>query len=206
VHVELAQDQGLAHTLADLGSGLGLPMAPFWFGDGTLPLDWSSIVPLRYLGAGFRPRPQLVVVGTSAQVPREQLVEFGRLVHAVADRSPRRIALVASVDQGHAHAADGPYGYNPASAIFDALLQEIVRSGRLEQLLAIDDELEAAAMPDSLQALLVLYGAVQGRPFSCQLRSYELFHYFSGLCATIDLAPAPAITQENTDRPVSQMP
>lgn len=192
VQVELEQDQALSQTIADLAGDLGLPVAPFWFGDGTLPLDWSSIVPLRFLGAGLRPLPRLVVIGTSSQVPREQLVTFGRMLRAVADASLRRIALVASVDQGHAHAVDGPYGYSPASADFDALLQTIVASGDLEQLLAIDEELEAAAMPDSLQAMLVLYGALQGRPFRSALRSYEVYHYFSGLCATFELDPASA--------------
>lgn len=187
--VDLACDRELALALADVGAAARAPVAPYWFGDGTLPLDWSTVIPLRYLGAGLRPRPRLVVVGPSGSVPRPQLVAFGEALRAVADASPRRVALVASVDQGHAHAADGPYGYDPASARFDALLQEIIAAGRLEQLLDLDEEFVAAAMPDSVESLLILYGAVRGGPFSCALRSYELFGYFGGLCATVDLGP-----------------
>lgn len=188
--VDLACDRELALTLADVGAAARVPVAPYWFGDGTLPLDWSTVIPLRYLGAGFRPRPRIVVVGPSGSVPRPQLVTFGQALRAVADASPRRIALVASVDQGHAHAEEGPYGYDPASALFDALLQEIIAEGRLERLLDLDEEFVAAAMPDSVESLLILYGAVSQEPFRCALRSYELFGYFGGICATVDLGPA----------------
>lgn len=188
--VELLCDRDFALGLADVAAAARLPVAPYWFGDGTLPLDWSTIIPMRYLGASFRPRPRLVVVGPSGGVPRPQLVAFGQALRAVADAAPRRVALVASVDQGHAHAEDGPYGYDPASALFDALLQEIIVAGRLEQLLELDEEFVAAAMPDSIEALLILYGAVHRDGFRCTLRSYEVFGYFGGLCATLELGPA----------------
>jgi aromatic ring-opening dioxygenase LigB subunit len=192
VLVEMRTDQELAFALVDRGAHAGLPVLPYWFGDGTLPLDWSTIVPMRYLGARFRPRPRLVVVGPSAHVPRQQLVAFGQVLRAAAEASPARIALVASVDQGHAHAESGPYGYDPASALFDAMLQEMLAEGRLDRLMDLDEELEAAAMPDSVQSLLVLHGALGARPCGCSLRSYEVYGYFGGICATFDLAPAEA--------------
>jgi aromatic ring-opening dioxygenase LigB subunit len=189
--VRLACDRELALAIVEEGASVGAPVAPYWFGDGTLPLDWSTIIPLRYLGAGFRSRPRLVVVGPSGSVPRPKLVAFGEALRAAADASPTRVALVASVDQGHAHSADGPYGYNPASAIFDTLLQQIIAEGRLERLLELDEEFVDAAMPDSVESLLILYGAVRPGGFSCALRSYELFGYFGGLCATVTFGPAP---------------
>lgn len=185
--VDLACDRELAFALANAAAEARIPVAPYWFGDGTLPLDWSTIVPLRYLGAGFRPRPRLVVVGPSGSVPRPQLVAFGQALRAVADGGPRRVALVASVDQGHAHDPEGPYGFDPASAQFDAQLQEILAEGRLERLLDLDEEFVAAAMPDSVESLLVLYGAVRGGPFRCTLRAYERYGYFSGICATVTI-------------------
>jgi aromatic ring-opening dioxygenase LigB subunit len=185
--VELACDRELAVDLANAGGTAGVPVAPYWFGDGTLPLDWSTIVPLRYLGAGFRPRPRLVVVGPSGSVPRPQLVAFGRALRAVADASPRRVALVASVDQGHAHDPEGPYGYDPASAVFDLVMQNLIAAGRLEELLELDEAFVEAAMPDSVESLLVLYGAVSGGPFRCELRCYERYGYFSGITATVAL-------------------
>jgi aromatic ring-opening dioxygenase LigB subunit len=188
--VELLGDQELAFALADGGIAAGLPVLPYWFGDGTLPLDWSTIVPLRYLGAGFRPRPRLVVVGPSASVPGPQLVAFGRALRAALDASPRRVALVASVDQAHTHTEDGPYGYDSAAAVFDAMLQEMFEEGRLDRLLELDEGLVAAAMPDSVQSLLVLHGALGEQSAGCTLRAYERFGYFSGICATFELAPS----------------
>lgn len=191
--VELRCDRELAVALCNAGSLMGLPMAPYWFGDGTLPLDWSTLIPLRFLGAGLRPRPQLVVVGPSGGVPREGLVAFGQALRQAADESPRRVALIASVDQGHAHVADGPYGYDPASALFDSMIQEIVAAGRLEKLLELDEEFVEASMPDSVESLLVLHGALSAGGYSCALRCYELFGYFGGLCASISFGPVPAM-------------
>jgi aromatic ring-opening dioxygenase LigB subunit len=198
--VDLAIDRDLALALCNVGGATGLPVAPYWFGDGALPLDWSTLIPLRYLGAALGPRPRLVVVGPSGSVPREQLVAFGRALRRAADASPRRIALVASVDQGHAHHADGPYGYDPASALFDAMLQEIVATGQLEKLLELDEAFVEAAMPDSVESLLVLYGAVSAGDYSCTLRCYELFGYFGGLCATVELGPARSTGRTRAER------
>ena len=36
------------------------------------------------------------------------------------------MALIASADHGHAHDPDGPYGFDPAAAAYDARVQEIL--------------------------------------------------------------------------------
>lgn len=202
--VELEYDRELALALTSGAGVVELPIAPFWFGDGTLPLDWSTVIPMRYLGAGFARPPELVVVGPSGQVPRSQLVAFGQLLRRVASATRQRVALVASVDQGHAHDEDGPYGYDPASARFDATLQTIFANGQLEQLLELDEAFVDAAMPDSVEALLILYGALKDHPFRCELRSYELYGYFSGICATFGVGDAAGQTAAPMAQSASQ--
>ena len=67
-------------------------------------------------------------------------------------RSSRR------ADHGHAHDADGPYGFDPAAAVYDAKLLEILGSGRLD-FRPLAEHVEAAKA-DSLWQLLVLQGAL----------------------------------------------
>jgi aromatic ring-opening dioxygenase LigB subunit len=98
-------------------------------------------------------------------------------------RSARRVALIASADQGHAHDPAGPYGFDPASARYDAWMQETVRSGRLDDLLSADPALVEAGKPDSLWPTLILAGALRENPLSANFLSYEVNGYFGILCA-----------------------
>jgi len=101
------------------------------------------------------------------------------LARATAER---RVALVASADHGHAHDPDGPYGFDRAAAEYDALVQEIVGSGRLdfEPLAA----LVADAKADSLWQLLVLQGAV-GEHARAELLAYAAPTYYGMLVADV---------------------
>jgi hypothetical protein len=48
--------------------------------------------------------------------PLEEHLRLGKAIAAL----PGRVALIASADNGHAHDPDGPYGFDPAAAAYDA--------------------------------------------------------------------------------------
>jgi aromatic ring-opening dioxygenase LigB subunit len=92
------------------------------------------------------------------------------------------VALVASADHGHAHDPDGPYGFDPAAAAYDAQLQEILASDRLDFLpLAA---LVEPAKADSLWQLLVLQGAV-GESARADVLAYAVPTYYGMLVAEV---------------------
>ena len=109
--------------------------------------------------------------------------EFGRAIGRVLKASEARIAFIASADQGHAHDAKGPYGYDPASARYDAWMQDVIRSDRLDDLLNAGPELVENGKPDSLWPTLILAGVLKENPMAAQLLSYEVNVYFGILCA-----------------------
>jgi aromatic ring-opening dioxygenase LigB subunit len=109
--------------------------------------------------------------------------EFGRAIGRAIKESNQRIAFIASADQGHAHNADGPYGFDPAAAKYDAWMQEVIRSGDLGALLSADPDLVENGMPDSLWPTLILAGMLKENPMSARLLSYEVNVYFGILCA-----------------------
>jgi aromatic ring-opening dioxygenase LigB subunit len=109
--------------------------------------------------------------------------EFGRAIGRVIKESTQRIAFIASADQGHAHSAGGPYGFDPAAAQYDAWMQDIIRSGNLDALLSADPELVENGKPDSLWPSLILAGVMKENPMSARLLSYEVDVYFGILCA-----------------------
>jgi aromatic ring-opening dioxygenase LigB subunit len=140
------------------------------------PLDWGAEIPLEFVRA-----PRVVVVAPARD---RRLGEHLRLGEAIA-ALPGRVALIASADHGHAHDADGPYGFHPAAAQYDALLQEIVASDRLDFFPLA--ELVEDGKADSLWQLLVLQGAV-GTTAKADTLAYAAPTYYGMLVAEIPLS------------------
>jgi aromatic ring-opening dioxygenase LigB subunit len=140
------------------------------------PLDWGTEVPLAYM-----PATRVVVVSPARGRPLEEHLALGKAIAVL----PGRVALIASADHGHAHDRDGPYGFDPAAAAYDARLQEILASERLDFLPLAD--LVEAAKADSLWQLLVLQGAV-GESGRADVLAYAAPTYYGMLVAEIQTA------------------
>jgi aromatic ring-opening dioxygenase LigB subunit len=138
-----------------------------------MPIDWGTEVPLAYMRA-----QRIVVVSPARDLPLEDHIRLGE---AIA-RLPGRIALVASADHAHAHDPDGPYGFDPAAAVYDERVQAILRSDRLDfRPLAADVD---AAKADSLWQLLVLQGAL-GEDAQAELLAYAAPTYYGMAVAEV---------------------
>ena len=144
------------------------------------PLDWGTEVPLDFL----RPS-RVVVVSPARDRPLEEHVRFGQVLASNGLLQGRRVALIASADHGHAHDPDGPYGFDPAAAVYDARLQEILASDRLDFLPLA--ELVEAGKADSLWQLLVLQGAV-GETARADVLAYAAPTYYGMLVADVQTA------------------
>lgn len=138
-----------------------------------MPLDWATEVPLTFMRAR-----RVVVLAPARDRP---LDEHLRLGEAVA-RLPGRVALIASADHAHAHDPAGPYGFDPAAAVYDSTLERILRSERLDFLpLAATVD---AAKADSLWQLLVLQGAM-GEAARVDLLAYAAPTYYGMAVAEV---------------------
>lgn len=142
------------------------------------PIDWGAEIPLQFVRA-----PKVVVVSPARDRPLEEHIELGRLIAGL----PGRVALIASADHGHAHTPDGIYGYHPAAAEYDALLQEILASDRMDFLPLAD--LVADGKADSLWQLLVLQGAV-GESAKADVLAYAAPTYYGMLVADVPVQTA----------------
>ena len=173
--------------LGDLARA-GIPATAVSYGgnrpaEAAMPMDWGALIPLWYMGGREEPPPGVVLVAPARDLPGHVHVEAGRIVAETAAASGKRVALIASADHGHAHDPAGPYGFDPASAVYDAQVVELVRDNRLEGLLDIDPGFVGTAQADSWWQMLVLHGAV-GDGFDAELLSYEAPTYFGMLCAS----------------------
>jgi aromatic ring-opening dioxygenase LigB subunit len=201
VKLQFEMDSSLANEIADKATEMNVPIVRYIYGasggpDCYVPLDWGAVVPLYFMGHRFTPKPKLVHLSPMRLLPYQTHYDFGRAIGRVVKESAARIAFIASADQGHAHDANGPYGYDPASAKYDAWMQDVIRSGRLDDLLSVDPKLVEEGKPDSLWPTLILAGMLSENPLIATLLSYEVHVYFGILCAEFQNLIWP---QMNTD-------
>jgi len=181
-------DKELAQAILQETKAAGIPAVGCNYGAMSGPgsdilMDWGTFIPLWFCGMREQQAPQVVIIGPTREIPLEQLVELGRIIARTAEQSGKRVGLVASADQGHAHDANGPYGFHPAAATYDAWMQSVVRENRLADLLQADMSMVEQAKPDSLWQTLSLYGASTVVPMRGELLCYDLPSYFGMLVA-----------------------
>ena len=163
--------------------GYAVPDDPAYF----LPIDWGASVPLWFLGGMFYPQPKVVIAcPVRGHMPWELFVPFGRAIRQAAESTGRRVALIASADMGHAHDKDGPYGFDPTSAEFDAATIEAVKDQDLGRLLTFDQDWLKRAATDAYGQILNLHGAIEGTDFRGELLSYEVPTYFGMMCVAYE--------------------
>lgn len=143
-----------------------------------LPLDWGALVPLWFIAHPMTPRPQVLVLAPDRALSRETLVRCGMAIVDAAEVAGRRIALIASCDQGHAHDPAGEYGYHPAAAEHDRQMCEAIASEELHKLLEWPEEFLEDAKVDAYWQTLMLMGALLHTPLRGELLSYECPTYF----------------------------
>ncbi len=188
VELECAADRALAAELLD-ALRAEVPAVGVSFGgndprEAVMPLDWGALIPLWFMGGRSEPHVPAVLVTPARDRPLTEHVRAGQAMARAAERSDRRVALVASADHGHAHDPDGPYGFDPAADEYDSRVVRLVEDGRLDRLLELE-QLAAAAKADSLWQMVMLHGAL-GDGWRGELLSYEAPTYFGMLCAAYE--------------------
>ena len=181
-------DKQLAKMMLENSRKLKLPAVGANYGTSEgpascMPMDWGSLIPLWFFIGQDQNKPKVVIVTPSREIPLDSLVTFGRVVAETAEASGKRVAFVASADQGHAHRADGPYGFSPASGEFDEMVKRAVLENDLAPLLSLSSQFIENAKPDSVWQMAMLHGVLEHNPMRSRLLSYQKPTYFGLLCA-----------------------
>ncbi|MDH7563969.1 MAG: extradiol ring-cleavage dioxygenase [Candidatus Bathyarchaeota archaeon] len=181
-------DRQLAKTLIGNAKKARLPVVGANYGtsEGSascMPMDWGTLIPLWFFCKKESEKPQIVIVTPSREIPLKNLTKFGEIIAETADHLEKRVAFVASADQGHAHSAKGPYGFNVASKRFDDMVRKAVLENDLKPLFKLPSKFIDDAKPDSLWQLAMLQGLLNRVPMKPRLLSYEVPTYYGMLCA-----------------------
>jgi len=195
IAIEMAVDTELAYRIATrAASAYNVPAVTAIYGasggDGCFtPLDWGAVVPLWFLGARWPDPPSIISMTPSRALTLKQLYNFGTAIAEASAESGKRVALVASADWGHAHDPLGPYGFDPASADFDRMVQQAIKANDLDTFLATDLDFADRAKVDGLWQTVILAGALHHTPMRGQLLSYQAPTYFGMLVASYEPEP-----------------
>ncbi len=189
ITVSVPTDLALASTWAYRAAEQGIPIAPLADedADAPFPLDWGVVIPYALSASRISPPPALVVACPARELSRAQLVDWGETLVQAADETGTRVALIASADQGHGHADDGPYGFTPVSAQYDRDMADAIRADDLPRLLTWPEDYAEEALADSYWQTLAIVGAQKRVPLRGRFLSYEVDHYFGLICASYTL-------------------
>ena len=191
VELRSAVDRGLAAAVQKAIAAAGVPVVGVSYGanDATAavtPMDWATQIPIHFMGGRATPPVPIVMVAPARDLSWDMHVAAGRAIAKAAAASGKRVALIASCDHGHAHDPKGPYGFSPASKVFDDRVVELTKRNALGDLLRFEPALVSEAKADSFWQMLMLHGAI-GDGWTAQFLSYEAPTYFGMLCAAFTL-------------------
>jgi aromatic ring-opening dioxygenase LigB subunit len=192
VELTCPTDLELAARLVTALHDAGIPVVGVSFGgndpgSATAPLDWGALIPLWVMGGRADPPVPAVVASPARDRSFEEHIRAGATLARLAAGQEKRIALIASADHGHAHDANGPYGFDPKAKEYDDRVVELVSGDRLGELLEFEPGFIDHAKADSFWQLLMLHGAlIAGGSWRSEFLSYEAPTYFGMLCAAYE--------------------
>ena len=154
----------------------------------TMKMDWGTLIPLWYVNKIYKRNneviPPIVLITPSREIPWENLVELGKMMNGVCVNKGITSVYIASCDHGHAHDPDGPYGFHPASKVFDDQIINWIKSSELEKILTLSPEFIDQAKPDSFWQMLILIGILEVAELKNKLCVYGCPEYYGMIVAS----------------------
>jgi MEMO1 family protein len=134
-------------------------------------LDWGVMVPMHFLNRALKNIP--LVPLTFSWLPLKTHFAFGNAIGKAAERSGKRVIIIASGDLSHRLIPGAPAGYDPGGKKFDEQLVKAISDGDTSKILNFDPELVERAGECGLRSIIILMGALEGLTVKPEVLSYE---------------------------------
>lgn len=162
-------DLSLVSLIEEEAKADGIPIKSI--GDRSYELDHGVMVPMHFLIQGSK--GILLVPLTFSWLPLDKHFAFGKVLRRAADKSQKRVAVVASGDLSHRLLPGAPSGYDPMGAVFDKKLVEALACLDVAAILGLDEDLIDRAGECGLRSIVILLGALDGLEVKPEVLSYE---------------------------------
>jgi AmmeMemoRadiSam system protein A/AmmeMemoRadiSam system protein B len=140
-------------------------------GDTEYNLDHGVMVPVYFLIEGMYGVP--LVPLTFSMLPLSDHFTFGQAIKRAAERTGKRVAVIASGDLSHRLIPSAPAGYDPMGEVFDKKITEAVAAYDAQAILDLDGNLSDRAGECGLRSIVILLGALDGLKVKPDVLSYE---------------------------------
>lgn len=134
-------------------------------------LDHGALVPLYFIDKEYRDY-KLVHI-TYGLLSPEKLFKFGKVLANSAEVLDEDVIIIASGDLSHRLSSEGPYDYSPEGEKFDKEIVDIIKDGRMEDIVSFDLDLAESAGECGLRSLMVMAGAIDSYKLDAEVFSYE---------------------------------
>lgn len=162
-----------SEKISAVGCNYGALEGPY----SNIPIDWGTFVPLWFIKE-LQESVEVIVIGPTRDTTLEELHSLGEIIAKEIESTNKRVGIIASADQGHCHAEEGPYGYNPASKEYDTYINNCLKQDKLEDMIKVNMEIVENGKPDSLWQMVILSGALSHTKLTAEFLSYEAPTYF----------------------------
>jgi len=133
-------------------------------------LDHGVMIPFHHLLQNISPH---VVHLSFSFLNLRTHYNYGELIKIICEKSPKRIAIIASGDLSHRLTPDAPAGYSPRAKMFDSHMIEGLRRRDLAMITSLHRDFMKDAGECGLRAFVILLGTMHGREVEFELLSYE---------------------------------
>lgn len=150
-------------------------------------MDWGTFIPMWFVNKIYTKNkaeiPPMILITPSREIPWENMIDVGRILNQLSIEENKEVVFIASADHGHSHDEEGPYGYNPASKMYDDKVRQLIERDELHKLLDFTEVFVEHAKPDSLWQMLILLGILEETYLRNNLCIYECPTYYGMIVA-----------------------
>jgi AmmeMemoRadiSam system protein B len=134
-------------------------------------LDHGVGIPLYCLGQNM-PHLKIIPLGyCSADLNAH--FNLGQELAEIIQKTPKRIALIASGDLSHCLTDNAPAPYSSSGKKFDQALIDLIKNKKNQEILHLEKNLIEEAAECGLKSIAILLGAVDNLNFTPEILSYE---------------------------------
>jgi len=167
--LKFTNDIDLVRLIRDEAQQGGIPLHSI--GEKRYELDHGVMAPFHYLAKSIKDAALVPI--TFCWLSPTTHFDFGKAIRRAAERSGKRVAIIASGDLSHRLIPQAPAGYDPAGKTFDARLVAAIKSMDIRTILGFDPDLVEHAGECGYRSILILLGALEGLKAKAEVFAYE---------------------------------
>ncbi len=134
-------------------------------------LDHGALIPLYHLTKNIKPK---IVHLSFSLMNYDFHYRYGEILRSViGDNSGKRVAIIASGDLSHRLIPNASAGFSPKAKEFDSMILHYLGANDVASIMNMDEQITAEAAECGMRSIMILLGALSGKPYEFKLLSYE---------------------------------